>query len=59
MCLLVGDFRDTFNEFLKGFEDFEIKTLADLIKWNEEHSATALPQGMTAKILVEIILNVL
>jgi hypothetical protein len=43
--VLVGDFREQFNTFLKGFDDFEVKTLQDLIKWNEEHSEEALPKG--------------
>jgi amidase len=42
--LMLGDFKKQFNEFLKGFDNFEIKTLEDLIRWNEEHSDEALPE---------------
>jgi len=52
--LMLGDFRGQFNEFLKGFDNFEIKTLEDLIKWNEEHSDKALPKEFPSQsVLVD------
>jgi len=36
---------DGFEEFLKGYEDAQIHTLEDLIRYNNEHAAEELPAG--------------
>ncbi|KAF2469965.1 amidase signature enzyme [Lindgomyces ingoldianus] len=41
--LMDGDMRRAFGDFLAEFEGFEIKTLADLVKWNEDHAEVELP----------------
>lgn len=39
------DFEKAWNVYLKGYDDTEINSLADIIEFNKQHPDEALPPG--------------
>lgn len=38
------DFEQGWNQFLEGYEQKEVETLKDIVRFNTEHSDKALPE---------------
>lgn len=40
-----ADFKESINEYLEGLEIAKVKSLEELVQFNEDHAETELPEG--------------
>lgn len=41
-----ADFKESINEYLEGLEIAKVKSLEELVQFNEDHAETELPEGI-------------
>ncbi|KAJ4295247.1 hypothetical protein N0V90_007258 [Kalmusia sp. IMI 367209] len=52
-----ADFNQAFTAFLQGYANSDIKSLADLVKWIDEHADVELPEGTDQAYLKDALAN--